>query len=163
MDWYVVHTKPRQERLALHNLTQQGFECFLPFITLEKMKHGKKCRVTEPLFSRYLFIHLDSGPQGRSWSPIRSTKGVSRIVAFGATAAKVDEKVVSMLCSQPEALTCSEKLFTQGERLRIGGGALAELDAIYQMEDGEQRALVLIQLLGRPVRVSVPVAELTKV
>ena len=39
--WYVIHTKPRQEARALTNLMQQGYQCFLPMITLEKLSRGR--------------------------------------------------------------------------------------------------------------------------
>jgi hypothetical protein len=32
--WHVVHTKPSAEARALENLERQGFEVFLPMITL---------------------------------------------------------------------------------------------------------------------------------
>ncbi len=30
MHWYLVHTKPRQEKCALENLQPQEFQCCLP-------------------------------------------------------------------------------------------------------------------------------------
>ena len=36
-NWYLIHTKIRQERGALENLQRQGFECFLPQIWVEKL------------------------------------------------------------------------------------------------------------------------------
>ncbi len=29
-NWYLVHTKPRQEQVALENLQNQAYPCFLP-------------------------------------------------------------------------------------------------------------------------------------
>ena len=28
--WYLIHTKPRQESVALENLERQGYQCYLP-------------------------------------------------------------------------------------------------------------------------------------
>ena len=39
--WYAVHTKPKQENRALENLQNQGFECFLPLLEIEKVRRGK--------------------------------------------------------------------------------------------------------------------------
>ena len=50
--WYVIHTKPRQEQRALTNLQQQGYRCYLPMITLEKLARGRLNLVEEPLFPR---------------------------------------------------------------------------------------------------------------
>lgn len=65
MHWYVIHTKPRQEKRALLNLEQQGYECYLPMITVEKLRKGVLSVVEEPLFARYLFIRLDVSLSGK--------------------------------------------------------------------------------------------------
>ena len=80
MHWYAIHSKPRQEERALDNLQRQGFEAWLPMLTVEKVLRGKLVQVTEPMFSRYLFIRLDT--EQTNWSPIRSTLGVSRLVCI---------------------------------------------------------------------------------
>ena len=87
LSWYVVHTKVRQEALALTNLNRQGFECYMPMIKLEKIRQRKTATVAEPMFPRYLFIRLDTSGSGQSWSPIRSTLGVSQLVRFGGQSA----------------------------------------------------------------------------
>jgi hypothetical protein len=83
LNWYLVHTKPRQEEIALANLERQGYECYLPQMRIERVRRRKAEVTTEPMFPRYLFIRLDSSDQGKSWSPIRSTLGVSQLVHFG--------------------------------------------------------------------------------
>ena len=90
LSWYVVHTKIRQEALAMTNLNRQGFECYVPMIKMEKMRRHKATLVKEPMFPRYLFIRLDTSGSGPSWSPIRSTLGVSQLVRFGGQPAVVD-------------------------------------------------------------------------
>jgi transcriptional antiterminator RfaH len=60
-NWYLIHTKIRQERVALENLDRQGFECFLPTILAEKLRRGALQVMKEPLFPRYLFIRLGTG------------------------------------------------------------------------------------------------------
>ena len=82
LNWYLVHSKPRQELCSLENLERQGFECFLPLIAVEKLRRKLIVVVQEPLFPRYLFIRLDASQEGRSWNPIRSTTRVSRLVSF---------------------------------------------------------------------------------
>ena len=41
MNWYLIHTKPRQERCALNNLQWQGYECYFPTMPAEKIRLGK--------------------------------------------------------------------------------------------------------------------------
>ena len=51
----------------------------------------------------------------------------------------------------------------QGERVRLTEGPFAGIEGIYQMADGERRAIVLIELLSKQVRVRVAPANLRKV
>ena len=36
--WYLLQSKPHQERRALENLRNQGFECFLPLYLRERLR-----------------------------------------------------------------------------------------------------------------------------
>jgi len=162
--WYVIHTKPRQEQRALLNLEQQGYTCYLPLLAIEKMRRGVLALISEPLFSRYLFICLDSGQSGQSWSPIRSTQGVSRLVTFGAEPAKVHAELISALRAQDALLRETPvRLFSSGDAVRIVDGPFAGLQAIYQMADGERRAMVLIEILGKPSKLTLDPGSLNKV
>lgn len=164
MNWYLIHTKPKQERCALQNLEQQGYACYLPIFPMEKLRQGIVTVTDEPLFPRYLFIRLDTGNSARSWSPIRSTKGVSRLVSFGAEPAKVHNQLIELLQSQEEVVQAQpQRLFTPGERVRLTDGAFAGIEGIYQMADGESRVMVLIELLSKSIRMSVSPAILRKV
>lgn len=164
MNWYLIHTKPRQENTALLNLVQQGYECYLPMLPAEKLRQGALSVVEEPLFPRYLFIHLDPSGGSQSWGPIRSTKGVSRLVSFGSEPAKVGGGLVEMLRFQETVLRKQPQChFIPGERVELRSGAFAGMEAIYQISEGERRVLVLIELLNRPVQMSVSPSTLRKV
>lgn len=158
MPWYLIHTKPREEARALENLERQGYRCFLPLLAVEKLRRGALVRVEEPLFPRYLFIELDADGSGQSWAPIRSTKGVSQLVRFGAEAAKVDERLIAALRGcDAEA---PRPLFRPGDRVTIADGPFAGIEAVFEIADGERRAMVLVEILGKRARLGVAVAQL---
>lgn len=135
--WYVVYTKPRQEDIALINLERQGY---LPKMRIERIRRKKAVVLSEPMFPRYLFIRLDSSEQGKSWSPIRSTLGVARLVRFGTTAATVDQGLVDFL-QEREAALPTDTMFKSGEAVLVVDGPFAGIEAIYQTEDADRRAL----------------------
>lgn len=164
MQWSLVHTKPKQEKCALQNLEQQGYVCYLPTLPTEKLRQGILAISDEPLFPRYLFIRLGQVDSIKSWGPIRSTKGVSRLVSFGSEPAKVDDRLIDFLKFQERAVQDQlQCLFTPGERVRLIDGPFAGIEGIYQMTDGERRVMVLIELLSKPVPLSVSPASLRKV
>lgn len=162
MHWYVIHTKPRQEQRALFNLEQQGYECYLPMLAVEKLRQGGVSVAEEPLFSRYLFVRLDTS-SGKNWGAIRFTKGVSRLVTFGMEPAKMDERLIEMLRAQENVLSQPQRLFVSGGRVSVTDGPFAGIEAIYQMSNGENRAMVLIELMSKPVKLEISPASLRKI
>jgi len=157
--WYLVHTKLRQEEVAQVNLQRQGYECYLPQMRIERVRRRKAEVATEPMFPRYLFIRLDSSDQGKSWSPIRSTLGVSQLVHFGAMAAKVDGNLVDLL-RQRERILPAEAMFHRGDSVVIADGPFAGIEAIYQTTDAERRAFILLEILAKPVSMHIDAGRL---
>lgn len=161
MTWFVIHTKPRQEKRALDNLENQNYRCYLPTITIEKLinNHIEVC--VEPLFSRYLFINIE---ENQTWAPIRSTKGVSNIVSFGGSPAKVSDELITELhnCEQGSACKQPSRLYTQGERVQITDGPFAGLEGVFQMNDGEARAFILIEILRKPLKLRLDINQMQK-
>jgi len=161
LSWYLVHTKPRQEDVALANLQRQGHECYLPKMRIERIRRRKAEVATEPMFPRYLFIRLDSSDQGKSWLPIRSTLGVSQLVHFGARAAKVDDILVDLLRQRERSLP-TEAMFHSGDSVVIADGPFAGIEAIYQTADAERRAFILLEILAKPVSMHIDAGRLRK-
>lgn len=164
MHWYLVHAKPKQEKCALQNLERQGYVCYLPLLQTEKLRQGALTVIDEPLFPRYLFIQLSQDKSAKSWSPIRSTKGVSRLVSFGMEPAKVDDKLIDLLKARETAFSSQpQRLFKPGDRVCLAEGPFAGIEGIYQMSDGERRVMVLIELLSKSVPLRTSPAQLRKV
>ena len=157
--WYLVHTKPRQEDVALANLERQGYDCYLPQMRIERIRRRKAEIATEPMFPRYLFIRLDSSDQGKSWSPIRSTLGVSQLVHFGTRAARVDDALVDLL-RQREQVMPLDAMFHSGDSVVIADGPFAGIEAIYQTADADRRAFILLEILSKPVSMQIDAGRL---
>jgi len=156
MLWYAVHSRPKQEIRALENLQNQGFETWLPMLTIEKLRRGRLAEVTEPMFSRYLFIRLDT--EQTNWAPIRSTLGVSRLVSFGNRPAPIADNLIQALRQMPDRPP--ERLLQAGQAVRMIDGPLKGLEAIYQQADGELRAMVLVDLMSKQHSVLVEMQHL---
>ena len=161
LSWYVVHTKIRQEALAMTNLNRQGFECYIPMIKMEKLRRHKATLVEEPMFPRYLFIRLDTSGSGPSWSPIRSTLGVSQLVRFGGQPALVDSKLIELLRTR-EQVCQPERLFKAGEKVIVADGPFAGVEAIFKTADAESRSMILLEMLSTPVAMRIETASLRK-
>ena len=160
--WYAVHTHPRKEGVALDNLQRQGFESYLPLLHVQKVRRGKAVMVDEPMFPRYLFVRLDSSAQGRSWSPIRSTLGVRGLVQFGGRPARVQPEMIDWLRDREQHFDPLH-LFEPGDAVTVTDGPFKGLEALYQGVDGEHRALILLEFLSKPVRVTLDAGSLVRI
>ena len=154
--WYVIHTKARQESLALENLERQGYTTYCPQITLSKRRRNAWHQVAEPLFPRYLFIQLTEGED--DFGPIRSTLGVSNMLRFGGKPATIGNDIIESLRQQEydSAATPDPELPVKpGDRVRGMDGPFAGLEGIFQNSSKDARVVILMELLGRENRVSV--------
>ena len=93
-NWLLLQVKPRQEMRALENLERQRGECYCPLIQVEKLIRGKRIHAEEALFPGYLFINFDPQKSNLTYTAIRSSRGVSKIVRFGEKLAKVPEHLI---------------------------------------------------------------------
>ena len=155
--WYLVHTKPRKERVAEQNLQRQGYEVYLPLIQQPRRQRSHWIEAIDPLFPRYLFVHLQPGYD--NIGPIRYTTGVHNLVRFTAEPAVVPDHVIESLKQATDHNTGlhhpQTPLFKPGDKVIIDEGPLAGLSAILLAETGEERVVILLEMLGRENRVTV--------
>jgi transcriptional antiterminator RfaH len=101
---------------------------------------------------------------GKSWSPIRSTPGVSSLVSFGGVPAKAPDIFIEHLRKQVNVINeAPTKIHQPGERLLITSGPFAGIEGIFELDDGESRAMLLIEILSKTTRINVPLAALSRV
>ncbi|MFM8500989.1 MAG: transcription/translation regulatory transformer protein RfaH [Fluviibacter sp.] len=154
--WYLVQSKPRNEARALENLVRQGYETYLPLMEVERLQRGKLLKKMEPLFPRYLFLHLEEGND--NWGPIRSTLGVAGLVRFGQAYAVVSDEVMDAVRERTQEI--KKSLFESGDNVRVVSGPLLGLEGVFEIADGEQRSFVLLEFMQKQQRVSVSTADL---
>jgi transcriptional antiterminator RfaH len=154
--WYVAQTQVNAEAKAVHNLLRQGFSVYLPRY-LKKRSHARKIeRVPAPLFPRYLFVQIDIATQ--RWRSIQSTFGVSHLVVNGSTPVPVGGEVIASLkaCEDEDGYVKLNHRpgFALGEKVRILAGVFADSLGLFDGMADRDRVAVLLDLLGRKVRVS---------
>ncbi len=154
--WYLVYTKPRQEEVAQTNLVRQGYGVYLPHVREARKRQGRRTMVVEPLFPRYLFIHLDTHTD--NWGPIRSTLGVASLVRFGQEPARIPDELVDFLkarASEAGLHDWAEQNYRAGDKVRVAEGAFRGYEGIMLARTSRERVVVLLDILGRQVRTKV--------
>lgn len=151
--WYLLQCKPQQETRAEAHLMNQGYACFLPRLEQEKLRGSQRQTVATPLFPGYLFIHLDQ--QTDNWSAIRSTRGVVRLVSFGGQPQSVSNDLIAALRDRVAKAPRAPALQT-GDRIKVTEGAFVDIEAIFNTWAGEDRVVILLNLMRREHRLVLP-------
>ena len=163
MTWHLIYTKPRKESLALEKLSEQGLISYLPLKPVERIRRGKRQVLQEPLFQRYLFIQADDRFFLRRHA-IRSTPGVSHLLQIGEIDTPVDDELIVFIRSlEAGHRDLVEAYFKPNNVVKITQGIYHDLEAIFVEDQGEQRALLLIQLLQTDTRISIDKHHLSKI
>ncbi|CRI66069.1 Transcriptional activator RfaH [Thiocapsa sp. KS1] len=155
--WYLVQSKPRQAERAEVNLVQQGYSVFHPQLMVERIRRGRRVVVEESLFPNYLFIRLRRWVD--NWYPLRSTRGVARLVSFGPEPLPVGDVLIEEIRRRLEAGPTPSSL-SPGQRVEIVEGPFRGLEAIFKVHQGERRVQLLIELLHRQVTLTLPIADI---
>lgn len=163
LTWYAVHTHVHGEDTASWHLRRQGFGVYLPKQAKTRRHARRTERIEAPLFPRYLFVSLDAARA--RWRAIHSTFGVSHLVCFGSEPAPVPEEVIEDLraCENEVGLVDLGRRirFRKGDRVRLLDGPFSDSIALFDGVSDERRVIVLLELLGRQVRVKVPQETVT--
>lgn len=155
-DWYVLQTKVRHEAVAELNLGNQSFTTFLPVLRVQRHLRGRWHSVHEPLFPGYLFIQLDLERQNTA--PIRSTRGVIRLVRLGATLQPFPESLLNALMQAQTAdgkAIDPSRMFESGDEVTLTSGPMAGLKAIFKARNSQERIILLLNVLGSETQISV--------
>ena len=147
-NWYLIKTKPRQEKIAIQNLKNQGYGTFCPVAKINNR--------LVVLFPGYLFVQLNEKTQ--NWSPINSTKGVSHFVKFGLNFAKVSTSVIEFIRTN-QHITADKLInlnkFKPGDKVQISDGAFKNWVAIFKCYKPDERVILLMNLLGHEQSLSI--------
>ena len=161
--WYVVHTQPHGEGKADINIRRQGFVTYLPRYQKQR-RHARRTEiVARPLFPGYLFVAFDLARD--RWRSIHSTFGVSHLVLAGDEPLPVPDGVVERIRVREGAdgfvvlgLPAGLK---PGIKVQLIDGIFADTCGVLERIADDCRVGILLRLLGREVRVSVPAASVS--
>lgn len=159
--WYCVHTKPKCEHLVAAALRQfEEVEPWCPRLRFQRPTPRGKVWFTEALFPTYLFAKF---VPSRSLRAVRHAHNVIRVVEFGGVPAPVPEDAILQLREEMGSEDTREVNYqvSVGDTVQVGEGPMHGLKGIVEsFMNGEQRARVLLEFLGRQSLIVVPTAKL---
>lgn len=159
--WFLAQVKPNADQIAKRNLERQGFKTFQPMEARTTVRRGKLVDQQRPFFSGYLFVTYPSAPV--PWAVVNSTYGVSRLVKLGNKPAIVPNSVMTALlgsCDMNGVISVPSDI-SVGDKVEVIRGPLVNFIGHVQQLTPDQRALILVDIIGKQTRVMVPTAALS--
>ena len=159
--WYLAQMKPNSHVIANRNLTQQGFETFLPLQEETKRVRDRFVTRRKPFFPGYIFVALDV-KQG-SWRAVNSTIGVTRLVSLGGTPTPLPDALVSELMARCDAdgKLLPPRQLQPGDEVTLTKGPFADFVATVERITPDRRVWVLMEMMGAHTRLAID-AELVR-
>lgn len=151
MPWAVIMTKPNCENIAVANLVQQGYECYMPRY---RQKHRHTILI-KPLFPRYIFTMIVD-----TWWSIRGTRGVSYMLTGDDGAIPyVPEHVIKSIRASEDGEGYIQmrtdgviERFHPGDKVMAKEGPLLARLLTYEKMTAKDRVQVLFTAMGRECR-----------
>lgn len=122
-NWYALYTKSRSEKKVNQELTNKGFDSYLPLEKKLKLWSDRKKWVEEPLIRSYIFVYIEE----ENIQKVLNTPGVVNVIRFEGKPAKVQNghiEIIKSLLSGDNEYEISSENFEQGEQVEITHGSM---------------------------------------
>lgn len=135
--WYVIKSKPKQEKAVFSQLSRAGYEMFLPQI--------EGIVAPKPLFPSYLFIGADLR-RADHHRLVRYTRGVNCILGDELGPRPILGEIIETLKDQTRDGSLIEQalLFREGDTVRVRRGLLKDLIGIIEGHCSDQRRVQVL-------------------
>lgn len=144
MPWYVIYTKPRNEKKVAERLVQAGITAYCPLITMVKQWSDRKKKVQIPLLNSYVFVNLEE----KNREAVFQISGVVRYLFWLGKPAIVRETEIAALKSGLKDTMASFEVkdIKVGDLLPIPSGPFQGKEGIIRQISKNSLQLVLTEL-----------------
>jgi transcription termination/antitermination protein NusG len=155
--WYALWTHSHCEQLVYDQLAVKGFDVFLPKIEIWSRRAGVKHRILTPMFPGYLFVRGEL--HDRRYAELLTARRLVCVLSNGedGPAPVPDQEINAIRAVVESKLRARPHPYLQtGQRVRITGGPLADVEGILVERHPSKGLLVLsVHLFQRSVAVEV--------
>lgn len=145
MNWYVVYTKPRNEKKVADALEQIGITAYCPMKEEVKQWSDRKKKVSIPLLPSYVFVQIEDAKR----NDVFSVNGIVRYLFWLGKPAKVKEEEIKALkeLTQQKYTKISSRGLQPGDKMQIESGAFAGQQALIK-EIMPNKLILILETLG---------------
>jgi|KBSSwiStaDraftv2_1062776.scaffolds.fasta_scaffold04702_7 transcriptional antiterminator RfaH len=144
--WYVIYTKPKQEKRAECNLNARNIKTFAPRVR-ESCYNRVLDRVVyrnSPFFPRYVFALFTASSMLHE---VSFTRGVDNVLSFGSRPAAVDNEIIATMQTRikEDGLIHIGKDLNPGDKVVFKNGPLKDFVGIFEhYVDEKTRVMILL-------------------
>jgi transcription antitermination factor NusG len=144
-EWWLAHTRPRQEKLLAAALLPRRVPYYLPLVTRKSLSRGRTRVARIPLFPGYVFVY--GGDEERA--QVLKTNRVPgiRLVSDGESL-RADLLRFAELIASGAPLVPEARLVT-GNRVRVKAGPFRGQEGVVLRRNGKTRLLIAVNYLQR--------------
>lgn len=153
MSWYVLYCRSRNEKKIAIALEKMGIEVYCPMVSEVKQWSDRKKKVSEPLFTSYVFVKL----RERDREQVFQVTGVVRYLFWLGKPALVKEQEIQTIRNWVEDDNILEMVvadFSPGDRMTLPNGAFKDQEVIIK-EVGKNKMRLVLLGLGCTVTVKI--------
>ncbi len=151
--WWVVHTRSRNEKALAHDLISKDISYFLPMSWKVRSKSRRTIRSLLPLFNGYLFF---CGRENQRVELLKTNR-VAHLIEVDDQQKLLGELVQVNQALQSGAPLTPHKYIKTGQRCRVIAGPLIGLEGIVVRSKNATRLVLQIDMLGQAASVEIDV------
>ncbi len=151
--WWVVHTRRRNEKALAQDLISKDISYFLPMSWKVSRKSRRTTRSFLPLFSGYLFF---CGKESDRVELLKTNR-VAHLIEVDNQQKLLDELVKVNQALQSGAPLTPHNYIKEGQRCRVIAGPLIGLEGIVVRSNNAIRLVLQIDMLGQAASVEIDV------
>ena len=161
--WFALYTKPRWEKKVSKVLDSKGIECWCPLKKTEKQWSDRKKIVEEPLFSSYVFVHIDETERTK----VLMTDGILNFVYHVGKPAVIREEEIDIIkkyLAETQASISVQSLNSLDEntRIKVNHGIFMDTTGTV-LKGGKKKVYVKLESLDQVMIVEFPVEYLSPI
>ena len=145
-NWYVLYTKPRHEKKVGERLTKAGYTTYYPLYKVKRQWSDRTKVVEEPLFRRYIFIHIEDHKR----EEVFTFPGSIRYLFWlrkPAVVRHVEIEAIQKWLGHYDHDSLEVEEITPGTLVRITSGQFMNEEAIL-LDQSRNKAVVQLKELG---------------
>ncbi len=151
--WWVVHTRSRNEKALAHDLMSKDISYFLPMSWKVRRKSRRTIRSFLPLFSGYLFF---CGQEDQRVELLKTNR-VANLIEVIDQETLLDELVQIAQALRSGAPLTPHKYLKAGQKCRVITGPLIGLEGIVITTRGATRLVLQVDMLGQAASVEIDI------